>query len=330
MIEKIVRDTTKHIFETKEKVVEKLNYYRKLSSHGLEKLSEIEISELKNDFNKFLNIDLAFFADTYPTKLFRVTNNKLLTNGKKLKLQNLTNLIGPPEGLSNIGRCNLNGESIFYSALDVSTAIWETQPDVDDYITVSEWKIKEGEHLNNHFIFHPEETNLSKESQNAYEAYLKANFGSNDDVKETFKELLKFICEEFMKPVSADHKINYLFSSIVSSRFLQRGKDSKGFQIESISYPSTKRDHEVTNIAILNSLVFQKLELVEVKIYWVSETNYDLKNKTREDLIKTSALVTEAKEFDFENNRILYDLKKELEDGMRLHAESEKLKNKGS
>jgi hypothetical protein len=132
-----------------------------------------------------------------------------------------------------------------------------------------------------------------------------------------------------MKPVDREKNENYLFSSLVSSRFLQRGKDSNGFQIESISYPSTRRDCEVTNIAILNSLVLEKLDLVSVQIMTVGEINYDETNKTRHDLIMVSPLITEAERFDFENNQIHWNLKKELEDAIRLHEESEKLKKEG-
>lgn len=330
MIAKIVLDTKNHIFETHDKIAKRLNYFKELSNRGLENLSESELESLRKEFNNFLNIDLAFFADTYPTKLFRITNNKYLYGGKIVKLQKITDLIGPPIECAKIGRANMKGESVFYAALDFNTAVWETQPEVGDYITLSEWKIKEGQKLYNHFIFHPEETNLSKESQNAFAAHIEEFGKIRPDLRDVFKEVLKFVAEEFMKPVNREKNENYLFSSLVSSRFLQRGKDSTGFQIESISYPSTRRDCEVTNIAILNSLVLEKLELVSAQIMTVGETNYDLKNKNTNDLIKVSPLVTEVERFDFENNRIYWNLKKELEDAVRLHGESEKLKKNSS
>jgi hypothetical protein len=326
MIEKIVLDTKKHIFESPEKIAEKLNYFKQISASGLEHLSDSELAKIQSDFNSFLNINLTLFADTYPTKLFRITRNKRLYKENPYKLQKITDLMGPPEEFVNIGRVNMKGESVFYCALDFNTAVWETQPEEGEYITLSEWKIKDGQKLYNHFIFHPEETNLSKESQNAYNAHLQQIGVIREDIKKVFIEILKFIAEEFMKPVDRDKCANYLFSSLIGSRFLQRGKDSNGFQIEAISYPSTRRDCEVTNIAILNSIVLEKLDLVSAKIMTVGETNYDLENKNREDLIKISPLVTESERFDFENNRIYWNLKKELEDGIRLHQEIENKK----
>lgn len=326
MIEKIVLDTEKHIFEPPEKIVEKLNYFRQISNAGLENLSNQELDKIKSDFNRFLNINLTLFADTYPTKLFRITRNKRLYKENPYKLQKISDLMGPPEEFASLGRLNMLGESVFYSALDFNTAVWETQPEVGEYITVSEWKIKDDQKLYNHFIFHPEETNLSKESQLAHIAHLEQIGVIREDYKKTFIEILKFIAEEFMKPVDRDKSANYLFSSIIGSRFLQNDKDKNGFKIEAISYPSTRRDCEVTNVAILNSLVLEKLDLVSAKIMTVGETNYDFENKDRNDLIKISPLITESERFDFENNRIYWNLEKELADGIKIHMEMENQK----
>lgn len=324
MIEKIVLDTKRHIFESSENIAKKLKYFKQKSDFGLENFTDIELEKIRSEFNRFLNINLTLFADTYPTKLFRITVNKRLYKENPYKLQKISDLIGPPEKLANIGRANMKGESVFYAALDFNTAVWETQPEEGDYITLSEWKIKEGKTLYNHYIYHPEETNLSEESKEAYKNHLQQLGVIRGDLRKVFNEIIKFIAEEFMKPVDRNKSANYLFSSLIGSRFLQRGRDSNGFQIESISYPSTRRDCEVTNIAILNSLVLDKLDLVSVKIMTVGETNYDLVNKNRNDLIKIYPLVTEAERFDFDNNRIYWNLKKELEDAIKLDEKYEK------
>lgn len=322
MIDRIVRDPSTHTFEKVEDVIIKLNHYKGLSANGLHKLSDVELEELRKEFNAFLNIDLTFWADTYPTKLFRVTNNKFINGIKQYKLQKISDLIGPPIKKSGINRCNLNGESVFYAALDLKTALWETQPQKGDFITVSEWTIKPGQRLNNHSMFHPTETNHSKESKDTYEAHLKAQESINPNLAPIFQEIMKFFAEEFMKPVDEDKKNNYLFSSIISSRFLQAAPDENGFKIESISYPSIKRDHKVTNIAILNSLVLQKLDLTAVTISTVGECNYDASYKDRDDFIMGSVLKTFHKSFDFKNDQIHYDLEREMNDTIELHKKS--------
>ncbi len=127
MIDSIIKYPT-HTFHNKRDIIEKLNYFKKISSDGLEKLPEKEIELLIKEFNTFFNLHVTFFADIYPAKLYRVTINKYITKGKYTKLQKITDLIGPPKELTNIGRCNLKGESVFYAALDTHTALWETKP----------------------------------------------------------------------------------------------------------------------------------------------------------------------------------------------------------
>jgi hypothetical protein len=322
MIDKIVRDPVSHTFENVEEVTKKLNYFRNLSAKGLHHLSDKEIEELIQEFKSFFNLNLSFLADTYPTKLFRVTNNRLITGTKQYKLQKISELIGPPVGLAGINRCNLGGESVFYASLDLKTALWETQPQKGDYITVSQWTIKPGQRLNNHFIFHPTETNISKESRDTYEAHLQAKKSLNPNLAPIFTEIMKFFAEEFMKRVDENKKINYLFSSLISSRLLQSEPDSSGFRIESISYPSIKLDHKVTNIAILNSLVLDKLDLEAVTINTVIEADYDESLKDSSDFVKVSPLKTYHKSFDFENDRIYYDLERELKDAIELDKKS--------
>jgi hypothetical protein len=228
-----------------------------------------------------------------------------------VKLQKVSDLIGPPIGLSRINRCNLRGESIFYAALDFRTAIWETKPQKDDYITVSEWKIKEGEQINMHSIFHPEKTIANKDCQKAFSEYIESKKQLNSELALTLEEILKFFCEEFIKPVKEDEKINYLFSALMSSSLLKPAPE--GYSIEAICYPSIQMDYGLTNFAILNSLVFKKLDLVEIKVYMVTETNYENGNKNADDLMKVSPLILTIKDFDFVNDKIDYRNSRELE-----------------
>ncbi|MVM34222.1 RES domain-containing protein [Spirosoma sp. HMF4905] len=311
MIEQIVKDYRRHLFNSPESIIEKLNYYRQLSNKGFFGLKVEELETLKRNIDRFFNVNLAFFADTYPTKLFRVTNNKFLCEGRKEKLQKISQLLGPPVGMSNYNRCNLPGESVFYAALNLETALWETQPQVGDYITVSEWKIKPGQFLNTHSIFHPEKTFLNQESKNAFSYYKEAQKNIDPNFGKIFHEVLKFLTEEFMKIVSSDEKENYLFSAFISSRFLQAAPDSNGFKIDAISYPSTKMDFGLTNLAIRNSIVLDKLQLDSILVFTVGETNYDKANIKSKDIIKTG-FVYEVKDFDIKNDKILYNPEIEL------------------
>jgi len=54
------------------------------------------------------------------------------------------------------------------------------------------------------------------------------------------------------------------------------------------------------------------------------ETNYDESLKDSTDFVKVAALQTFHKSFDFENDRIYYDLDRELKDAIELHEKSER------
>lgn len=324
MIEQIVKDYTKDLFNSPESIREKLNFFREISKNGIHNLSEKEIENLKATFIKFVNINMTFWADTYPTKLFRVTNNKHLYEGAKVKLQLIDDLLGPPLNKSYYGRCNLPNESVFYSALDFKTAIWETKPDVGDLITVSEWEIKDGEKLNTHNIFNPSINNLSKESIDAYNAWINSKNKIDSNLGKIFEDIMLFFTEEFMKIVSYNERENYLFSSILSSRFLQANEDKNGFKIEAIAYPSVKMQYGLTNLAISNDLVLKKLNLNSITIYDVMETNYDESNVHTEDLIKVSPLIIKTSDFDFINNKINYDEDAEFRQMIELHEKYRK------
>jgi hypothetical protein len=315
MIEQVVIDYRIHKYNSAKDVKQKLDYFRQLSASGLHNLTDEEFKNLKGEFIKFQNVIFTLFSDTYPTKLFRVTNNKCLYNGHKVKLQKITDLIGPPAGKSNYGRCNLKGESVFYAALDFKTAIWETRPHVGDYITVSEWEIKPGEKLNTHYIFHPTLTAMNKESSNAYKAWLDSKKQINPELVEVFDELILFLTEEYTKKIAKEEKANYLFSAIYSSRLIQQKPDANGFKIDAVCYPSVRVEYGLTNLAIVNDCVFHKLKLNKITVYDVGETNYDTNNVMTDDLIKVSPMIITTDNFDLENNKIIYDGDAELKIG---------------
>lgn len=301
MIDQIVRDYKINQFYSPSEIRKKLNYFKNLSKKGFHNLSKDKIEDIKSELIKFVNIKMTFWADSYPTKLFRVTNNKYLYEGEKVRLQKVKDLLGPPESMTNYNRCNLPNESVFYCALNFNTAIWETKPIVGDLITVSEWEIKKGEKLNVQSIFHPRLTNLSEESQGSYDAWINHQKKVDPILSEIFEDLMLFFTEEFMKVVEESEKENYLYSSIFSSRLLQEKTNSNGFKIEAIAYPSVKMQLGATNLAICNDLVIEKLQLNSIRVYEILETNYDENDVWRKDIIKVSPSIIKTSNFDYVN-----------------------------
>ena len=304
MIEQIVKDYTKNLFNSPASIREKLNFFREISEKGFHNLSEKEIEEIKASFIKFVNINMTFWADTYPTKLFRVTNNKHLYQGAKVKLQLIDDLLGPPLNKSYYGRCNLPNESVFYSALDFKTAIWETKPNVGDLITVSEWEIKKGEKLNTHNIFNPNINNLSKESIDAYNAWINSKNTIDPNLGEIFEDVMLFFTEEFMKIVIYTERENYLFSSILSSRFLQAKKDAKSVDInvpllkELAKYQTAMANKSITeldNVSMQNDFLLKEFAVFNKALLLANEGKFNEAKTTLALIPQTSKAFELAK-----------------------------------
>ncbi len=306
LIDQIVIDHTRHLFNSLESVKEKLDYYRQLSNKGLSNLSDKEFSNLQLDVQKFFNIQFAAFADTYPTRLFRISFNKPITNeGRGGQLKKISQLLGPPEAKSKLNRCNHPNESIFYAALDINTAIWETQPQPGDVITLSEWKIKEGQKLICHTIFnHPEIHSVNLDAKKAYEEYIMEMSKAHPKHYEFFDTIIRFITEEFIKPVAKDKPKEYLFSAFFASGLYK--PTPNGFRIESIAYPSIQRKYGVTNLAILNSLVLDKLELLAITTHDVLKVNYEIDSKSNVPPLGVFPAFQRITEFDLANDKIIY------------------------
>ncbi|MBP7510826.1 MAG: RES domain-containing protein [Bacteroidia bacterium] len=318
MIESIFRDPKKRIINDKSSVLEGLAYFRNLSSRGLHNLTVSEIQSLKEKYLKFFNLNLAVWSDTYPTKLFRISNNKNINGGLRKKIYKPSDLVAPQTKWTKLNRCNLPGERVFYAALDLDTALWETQPKPGDYITISEWKIKEGQHLNTHYIFDLDNINISKETRESYHHYLSLKAMVYPNVVDIFEELLKFFSHECRKPVSQGQEINYLFSALMSSELLQHNPDKKEFRVEAICYPSIKKKYSVTNLAVINSIVFERLDLVKVTVLEIGETDFD-SSKEENNLMKVHPIQVTSTNFDILNDKIIYDEEDEIRQQRELH-----------
>jgi hypothetical protein len=306
LINRIVIDIPRQIFNPLTSIKEKLEYYRELSKKGLSSLSDDEFALLHQDIKRFFNVQFAAFTTAEPTKLFRISFNKQITNqGRGGQLQKVSQLLGPPSDKAKLGRCNLHGESIFYCALDFNTAVWETKPVFDNVITISEWKIKDGKKIIINSIFnHPDITNVNQEAKAAYEGYLKEMDKIHPKQYELFDTIIKFATEEYVKPVLKDKPKEYLFSAQFSSSIFQPSPD--GFRIEAIIYPSVQRKYGVSNLAILNSIILDRFELVSITTHDVIQTFYDKDPTSNESILGVFPAYKKITEFDIANDKIIY------------------------
>lgn len=307
MIDRIVIDVDKQIFNSPARIKEKLNYYRILSQKGISTLSDEEFEKLKQDIKKFFNFQGSLFADTYPTKLFRISFNKNITHeGRGGRLKNISQLIGPPPEIAKLNRCNMDGDSVCYFALDLNTAIWETRPVYDDVITISTWKIKEGKKLNLSSVFSHEDIHgKNKDFVDAYKSYREQMGKLQPALAEISEAIEEFKAEEFIKQVPKDMPREYIFSASFSTSLMRPSPGET--QMDGIVYPSVQRKFGVTNIAIRNSLVLNRLDLISVSTHDVMKTYYEEKDSaSNENVMEVFRAYSTTDKFDFERDTILY------------------------
>ena len=121
-----------------------------------------------------------------------------------------------------------------------------------------------------------------------------------------------------MKKVKQGENQNYLFSANYSSRLIQSKPDSNGFKIEAICYPSIKMEYGLSNLAINNDCVLEKLNLKKITVYDVVNVDYNTSKLKENDFIQCSPMVISTNNFDYQNNRIIYNLDEELKLAMKL------------
>jgi hypothetical protein len=323
LIKQIVIDPHRHLFNTLESVKEKLDYFRRLSKAGLSKLPDNEFELLTQEIKTFFNIQFAAFTKASFPNLYRVSFNKNIRKGGG-RIEKISQLTGPPASISNFNRCNLPGESVFYASLDFNTILWETQPQPGEHVTVSEWKSKDGQEIVIHGIFnHPDIVKANQESKKIFEHYIKEMNQIHPHQGEMFDSIIKFITEEFVKVVPRDSPREYLFSGFFSSGLLQKGPDN--FQIEAILYPSVKRDYGTTNLALINNLVSQKLDVIATTGYDIGATDYSKEmNKTNTPPIAIIPWSVRMTDFDVANDRIIYpDTQEELQEWLKKYIDRE-------
>lgn len=323
---RIVLDGEKGLITAPSDIRLKLDHYRILSRSGLSKLSAVDFDDLRKDAVQFFNFIPEFKSDTYPLRIFRVSFNQRINGAPRQQLTKISELIGPPvERATRLGRASLPGQSVFYGALDPVTALWETQPQKGDYISLSEWSIRPGKQLNVHYVFHPGRPMLNVESKDALEKHLTMQEQLHPIHREVITDLFSFYTEEFMKPVAQGSEADYLFSALCSSNCIRPPRPSEGPRVtDGIVYPSVKRALGVSNVAIANDVVLDLLQPIALTIYDVGETYYDTTEPSSGDApIGVGPAQIRVTDFDEANDAIINpDSKEEMRILINAHMKS--------
>ncbi len=274
-----------------------LNTCNQISMRGIDENWEKWILE---NMSKFLPLFTHLIAFLHFDKLERITINKRILGTNK-RIRNIDFLKYPPaDKVKKYGRCNLKGESIFYGAPLITTALSEMRPKVGDLITKSIWRLKEEHTFKVCPIFHIQPTNgtfnpRTFEMQQSFYKEINKNFKGNN--REAVINLTKFIAFQFSKPVNPENDRDYIFSAFFANKLLNELDDGT---IEGIYYPSVKEKLSFENVAL-------KAEIFD-KYYKLDEVKDSIVFKDPSDggggLLQYG--LTDCKEFDFEKNEILW------------------------
>lgn len=171
--------------------------------------------------------------------------------------------------VKNMGRANRKNESIMYLAQHGSTALFEINAELNDYITVSEWEIKEK--LNLMFISSSEVSNISSLSNiinNKDSQFRGTNY--NQQGIENINFIHRLLHEEFIRPDNDNPEKTYKLSTAIAETLLDY-KEADG-----LIYPSVKSKNDL-NIVLKPKSADNKIKITRCDILKITErVNSDL------------------------------------------------------
>lgn len=190
----------------------------------------------------------------------RLTINKSLPDNDNSTINEIKFLKNPPEeSVLKYNRANLKRQSVLYATFILPTTISEMNPDLNNLVTISKWKLKTE---NTPLIIYP-----------VFDYFLSKNFQLKNEFEkaiEKYPQDLKdiiiydgcFIAACFSKYVEKGKEINYTLSAHIADKIFNKMYNG---QIEALIYPSVKDVTKSDNIAIKPDTFNNKYKLEEVR-----------------------------------------------------------------
>lgn len=228
-------------------------------------VADFDISETPNDENYLLNFlkDLKFkaigFFKIIPS-FERITVNKNLPFNENETIREIKHLKYPPkEYVNKYGRANIKNNSILYATFHFPTAFIETNPEIGDLITISNWELKDE---NTSLFVYPVFDYFKTHDYQLKDIFNEAIKNVPDTMKDLIIVDTCYIASCFRKHVEKGKEINYTLSAHIADKIFKQLYDGK---IEAILYPSVKDATQTNNIALKPEVFNQKYKLKEVR-----------------------------------------------------------------
>lgn len=243
-------------------IIEGLDVIETLNLEGL------DYSEIKKIFVDNLGIHPPLFILPAAEPFTDIYRASLIENGE-LDISDINSFSHPPKEFAERGRANLKGFPVFYSTIDINTALRERKKKngeslaKGDIIYLSKWATKQNVQINySQFVFDStvEIGDFIREIyNNMVEKLKKMSTPYSVDKQDAFMTLSQRIGKYFIE------KENYTISSFLGHYLLYDNNADTPLRINAVLYPSIQAGLNSINLAIHPDYVKDNMELVNVQ-----------------------------------------------------------------
>lgn len=270
--------------------------------------------ELVTQFVTSLRPFIATFVHRVPIQdVWRVTPNHAVMEGlRNRRIHRLDHLKYPPAEKAGYGRANSAGRSVLYGSFSRISPRLETKPRSGDLVTLTRWRSGPDANLAvTPMVFLPQIVTAMPHYEAHYERFTSwLNTKSTEDAM-IVREATEFVTRQFIKPVQADRRLDYIVSATLADILLQEDA------IDGIVFPSVATSLLDVNIAIKPAVfdrLFEPVEAEELMITGVSDDG------TRYRQSRTARAFT----WDRESGSLLWDLARSVDEA-KLQAVCDEL-----
>lgn len=183
--------------------------------------------------------------------------------------------------VGKLNRANTANTNLFYSADSIDTTLKEIRPPLGKLVTVGMWVPRDNPStFTSYPISHGSEAIRQNEGvAKAHAAFENRSRSSAPQLMIFLRRYFHLLGTEFSKKVT--HPSEYLVSSMLAEGILKMHEEQKDpmFRFECIVYPSVAHELRTDNLAMLPSVVDQRLRLQRVLEFEIEEANYDSRNQ---------------------------------------------------
>jgi hypothetical protein len=181
-----------------------------------------------------------------------------------------------PEHLKHLirfGRCNIEGESMFYCSTDKCTSILEAKPSKGEYVSVAFFELKSPEKFSGSKVNFIGREYLSKIPE--IDRITQFSLESRDN---HILEIDSYLDELFHRDVAKDEEYLYKLSSAVTKCMMKDilTSNKQALVVDALIYSSMLRDKKSYNIVYVPNHVEMNYQITKIETFKVVEDNSDM------------------------------------------------------